>query len=217
MIDELDIVRRDEAVPVRGDFFFSHATIEFWCSIRFSIRALFLPRVIDFCRPRDLRAVEHDFLFLLALHGILAPCAQIEEQNFSAAVAERAAMIRAAALVLMEDPERDADVRRDEEVAWQDDDGFDLVIFDETATDVRSIAVIEGAIGKKESSDTIERFQMIEDVKDPRIVRIARRRRPIVRPARIMRERRLPPIFEIEGRIRHDVVEVQATMQIVRE
>lgn len=54
-------------------------------------------------------------------------------------------------------------------------------------------------------------------MQDPRIVAVACRRCLVIGPARVMLQCTVIPAFEVEGRICHDVVEVQPLMQIIQK
>ena len=217
MVDELDIVRGDEAPVVCLDLRQADAAVELGLRIAIAVRAFLLPAVIDGGCPRDLLAVEHDLLLLLALDRMLPPRAQVEEQHLPMTVAQLAPMVVTAPFILVQDPERHADIRRDEEIPWQDDNGFHLVMLQQLLPDREGIAIVQGTVREQESRHARQRFQMGEDMQYPGIVRIALRRHAVVDPACVVREPFLPPVLEIERRIRHDIVEIQPFMQVVFE
>ena len=126
-------------------------------------------------------------------------------------------MIHASLLVLIENPEGNADICCDEKFSWQDDNGFHFVILYQFLSDFKSICVAQCTIGQQESCNTRKWLQVRKHVKNPSIVGVALRRCIVVCPTRVILQVIIIPTFQVERRIGHDIVEIQSLMQVVGE
>ena len=132
-------------------------------------------------------------------------------------IAQHTIVIHAAPLILIQNPEGYADIRSDKEFARQYDNSFHLIVPNELFANAYRIRIAQRAICKQKTGNAVQRLQMRQHMQNPCIVGVALRRRTIVRPARIIRQIGIKPPFQIERRIGHDVVEIQALVQIMRK
>ena len=73
-------------------------------------------------------------------------------------------MVAAAFFVLVQNPERHADVCGDEQFSRQDDDCFHLIILDQLFANFQCVAVVQCAVGKQETSHAGLLFEVREDM-----------------------------------------------------
>ena len=139
MVDEFDILAGNQTPAMPFNLIHANTAVQLRYSIAAAICTLSLPCVIDVRCALYLCFVQPDFLLVFILHGIFSPGAQIHEQNLMFTVTQLAFMINAALLVLVQNPQRDADVRRDEQLARQHDDSFHLIILNEFLTNFYGI------------------------------------------------------------------------------
>ena len=151
MVDELNIFAGDEAPAVPLDLRHPDAAVQLRHGVLCAVRPFVLPGMINPRRSLDLLIVQHHFFLALVLNRVLRPGAQVHEQNLVLPVPQLPAVIIAAPFILIQNPEGDADVRRDKQLAGQDDDGFNLVILDQLLTDRQGVAVAQRAVGQQES------------------------------------------------------------------
>ena len=173
--------------------------------------------MVDVGGSFDLLAIQEHFLLAFILDRVLRPGAKVHKEDFSLAVTQISAVIFAAFFVLVQNPKCNADVCGNEQLARQNDDGFNLVVLDKLLADFHSVTIAKSAVCKKKTCYALGCFQMREHVENPRIVRIAFGRRCVVLPARIVFQILIIPAFQIEWRICHDVIEIYALVKVMGE
>ena len=80
---------------------------------------------------------------------------------------------------------------------------------------LQCVAVIQRTVGKQKTCDTFVRLQVGENVQNPGIVCIAFWWSFIVCPTAVVFQVLIIPAFQIEGRICHYVVKIQALVQVI--
>ena len=111
------------------------------------IKTFLLPVVINCCDLGSIFFGQFNiFLFVRTAH-----LTQIHKENFffSVAVAFQLTVLfhNTSFLILVQNPKRNADVRRDEKFTRENDDGFNLVVSYEFLSDNLSVTVIKSSIG----------------------------------------------------------------------
>ena len=112
-------------------------------------------------------------------------------------------------------PERDRDGDAVEELGGHGDYAFDEVRFDDAFADFAFAAGLRAECAvRKNETDFSAGCEVVDHVFDPCEVRIACRREAIL-PTRVFLQLFLPPVLEVEGRVRHDKVEAFVRMQVM--
>ena len=121
-------------------------------------------------------------------------------------------------LVVIDNPQRDANVCAIEEVPWQDYDGLNQFILDELAADGQLCTIgTQGAVGKDEAGNTVLR-ELGHHIENPGIVGVGGRRNLVTCPTRIVAQLvLLTPVLLVERRIGHDEVGFETLMLVVVE
>lgn len=127
---------------------------------------------------------------------------------------ERMARLR---LGLVEEPDRDRNLRRIKELRRHGHDAVHQVGFDEPPPDVALAAALarERAVGQHDAR-TPRRGQMVDDVLNPREVGVAVRRGSVL-PAHVVGELVGAPVAEVEGRIGQHEVGLERRVAVVEE
>ena len=121
-------------------------------------------------------------------------------------------------LVVVQDPQRHADIGGIKQVSRQDEDGLHLVVLDEFATDGQLGTIgTQSAVGQQETRHAVGR-EFGKDVQNPAVVGVRGRRQFVATPAGVVGELvLLAPVFLVERRIGHDVVGFQVFVLVVVE
>lgn len=217
VVDEGDVFAWRQGPAIGFDFLYAYAAVELRHLVAAAVGAFGLPGVVDVRGFLDLGGGEDHFLFVFPFYRVLCPGAEIHEEDFMGPVSQMSPMVGAALFILVQDPQGDADVGGDEEFPGQHDDGFHFVILDELLADGHGVGVVQGAIGQEESRHAGLLFQVGEHVEDPGIVGVALRRGLVARPPGVVGQVAGVPAFQVEWGIRHDVVEVEAFVEVVCE
>ena len=111
MVNELNVLAGDQAPAVLLDLLHADTAVELRHFVLCPVNAFTLPSVVNLRRPLDLLCDQADFLFVLVFDRVLRPGAKIHEKDFMLAIAQGPAMVVPALLVLVQNPEGDADIR----------------------------------------------------------------------------------------------------------
>ena len=161
----------------------------------------------------DFRDVLGTELGVFLFEGF-AHLAQVHKEHFAFAVTVLAHGIAdldfAGGLVVVQNPERHADVGGVEHVAGQNEDCLDLVVLQKFLADLLFVAfAAEGPVTEQESCYAVF-GEFRENVQNPAVVRVARGRHGVAFPARVVEEFVFgTPRFLVERRVRHDKVGLQ--------
>ena len=88
-------------------------------------------------------------------------------------------------------------------------------VLNQFLANLQCVAVIQRTVGKQKTCDTFVRLQVGENVQNPGIVCIAFWWSFIVCPTAVVFQVLIIPAFQIEGRICHYVVKIQALVQVI--
>ena len=203
---ELDVLARHERPVFRLDFLEGGGGAVFGFVLDF----LRLPLVVGAADFRDVLGAE---LGVFLFEGF-AHLAQVHKEHFAFAAPVLAHGIAdldfAGGLVVVQNPERHADVGGVEHVAGQNEDCLDLVVLQKFLADLPFVAFAAERTVAEQKARYAVFGEFRENVQNPAVVRVTRGRHGVAFPARVIEEFVFgTPRFLVERRGRHDKVGFQ--------
>ena len=147
---------------------------------------------------------------------------QIHKENFAFTVAVRSCFVAygfcSRLFVLVQNPQRNADVGGIKQVAGQYQDCLHKIVFNQfPAYFVFLSAAAQCAVGKDKSRHAVF-AEFAYHIKNPAVVGVAFGRHIVALPARVVHEFVFcPPILLVKGRICHNIVGFQVAVLVVKE
>lgn len=159
VVDELDVLAGRERPVLAFNFANAHAAVELRHFVGGAVGAFALPGVVNGGGMFYLFGQQTHLLFLLVLYRVFVPLTQVHKENLVFAVAQLRAVVVAAFLVLVQNPKRYADIRGNEQLSGQNDDGFHLVVLYQPLADFERVAVVQCAVGQQETGLPLAGFK----------------------------------------------------------